>query len=380
MAFDVHVLGTASARPTAERAVSGSLVKGPDGIAVIDAGEGFQSRFTAQRRRLKAHGQGDSLKPGNVDVLAFTHGHLDHTWGAMPWLQSMDLENRTAPLLVIGPSSTPALQALLNGEPFPAQIPPADLARQFVAWFSLGAAGIGFPIQWVLGDVEADLWVRLDAVNDVAERLDGMPQPNGWKRTRLVPCPSHHTVPSCGWLLNHGPTPGAFDRERADELALNTKQRARLARGEDIKMADGSTLEAQWFRGEALPGASVLLSGDTASCPPAWTAELAPNLLIHEATFLNEQQDKAHQHLHSTAAGAVQTARSIGASFLALTHYSNRIKNLSEVLEEAHGLAGDLPVVALNDADRLKVSDKGNVTHLAWGSDGWKAASTEPHR
>jgi len=50
------------------------------------------------------------------------------------------------------------------------------------------------------------------------------------------------------------------------------------------------------------------------------------------------------------------------------------------VLEEAHGLAGDLPVVALNDADRLKVSDKGNVTHLAWGSDGWKAASTEPHR
>ncbi|MGA0241013.1 MAG: hypothetical protein ACO3L7_06710, partial [Poseidonia sp.] len=110
------------------------------------------------------------------------------------------------PLLVIGPSSTPALHALLNGEPFPAHVPPADLARQFVAWFSLGAAGIGFPVQWVLGDVEADLWVRLDPVNDVAQRLDGMPQPNGWKRTKLVPCPSHHTVPSCGWLLNHGPT------------------------------------------------------------------------------------------------------------------------------------------------------------------------------
>jgi len=28
----------------------------------------------------------------------------------------------------------------------------------------------------------------------------------------------------------------------------------------------------------------------------------------------------------------------------------------------------------------LKVSDKGNVTHLAWGSDGWKVASREPHR
>ena len=45
MAIDVHVLGTASARPTPDRAVSGSLVKGPDGIAVIDAGEGFQTRY-----------------------------------------------------------------------------------------------------------------------------------------------------------------------------------------------------------------------------------------------------------------------------------------------------------------------------------------------
>ena len=380
MAFDVHVLGTASARPTADRAVSGSLVKGPEGTAVIDCGEGFQSRFTTQRRRLKAQAKGDSLKPGNVDVLAFTHGHLDHTWGALPWLQSMDLENRTRPLLVIGPSSTPALHALLNGEPFPASVPPADLARQFVAWFALGAKGIGFPIQWVLGDVEADVWVRLDPVNDVAERLDGMPQPDGWKRSSLLPCPSHHTVPSCGWLLKQGPTPGAFNRKRADELSLNTKQRARLARGEDINAADGTTLEAAWFRGEELPGTSVLISGDTASCPPAWSSELAPNLLVHEATFLNEQQDKAHEHLHSTAAGAVQTARSIGATFLALTHYSNRIKHLDEVLAEAHGLAEGLPVVALNDGDRLTVGDNGRVKHLAWTENAWREANTEPHR
>lgn len=380
MPFDVHVLGTASARPTAERAVSGSLVKGPDGIAVIDCGEGFQSRFTAQRRRLKAHAKGEALKPGNIDVLAFTHGHLDHTWGALPWLQSMDLENRTQPLLVVGPSSTPALHALLNGEPFPSSVPPADLARQFVAWFTLGATSIGFPVQWVLGDVEADFWIQLDPANDMAERLDCMPQPKGWKRMSLLPCPTHHTVPSCGWLIAHGPTPGAFDRERADELALNTKQRARLARGEDIKTADGTTLEAAWFRGEERAGTSVLISGDTAACPPAWTAELAPTLLVHEATFLNEQQDKAHEHLHSTAAGAVQTARSIGATFLALTHYSNRIKNLDEVLTEAHALAEGLPLVALNDADRLKIGGNGRVTHFAWAGDGWQNASKEPHR
>ena len=115
MALDVHVLGTASARPTPDRAVSGSLVKGPDGIAVIDAGEGFQTRYAKQRRRLKSRALGETLKPSDVDVLAFTHGHLDHTWGALPWLQSMDLENRQQPLLILGPTSPAALNALLEG-------------------------------------------------------------------------------------------------------------------------------------------------------------------------------------------------------------------------------------------------------------------------
>ena len=129
MALDVHVLGTASARPTPDRAVSGSLVKGPDGIAVIDAGEGFQTRYGKQRRRLKAHSLGETLKPRDVDVLAFTHGHLDHTWGTLPWLQSMDLENRPQPLLILGPTSSAALNALLDGTAMPDDIPPADLAR-----------------------------------------------------------------------------------------------------------------------------------------------------------------------------------------------------------------------------------------------------------
>ena len=124
MALDVHVLGTASARPTPERAVSGSLVKGPDGIAVIDCGEGFQTRYALQRRRLKTFAVGSTLKPSAVDVLAFTHGHLDHTWGALPWLQSMDLEHRQQELLVLGPSSAEALDALLNGEALPQSVPP----------------------------------------------------------------------------------------------------------------------------------------------------------------------------------------------------------------------------------------------------------------
>ncbi len=380
MGFDVHILGTASARPTPERAVSGSLVKGPDGIAVIDCGEGFQTRYAHQRRRLKAFGKGDALKPGNVDVLAFTHGHLDHTWGALPWLQSMDLEGRQQPLLVLAPTSELAMDCLIQGTPFPEDIPPADLARQFVMWFALGAGGIRFPVRWVLGDPTTDRWVQVNPVDNMVTVLEAMPQPHGWKRTTLKPHPSSHTVPSCGWMVEHGPTPGAFDRERADELKLTTKQRARLAQGEDVRGADGNLLESAWFRSEDFPPVSVLISGDTTSCPPGWAVGLEPTLLVHEATYLNEQQDKAHEHMHSTAAGAVQTARAIGARYLALTHYSNRIKDSDESKAEALTAADGWPLVALNDADRLLLNDAGHLTHLVWAADGWRRTSIPPNR
>ena len=380
MTLDVHVLGTASARPTPERAVSGSLVKGPDGVAVVDCGEGFQTRYALQRRRLKRHSVGETLKPSAVDVLAFTHGHLDHTWGALPWLQSMDLENRQQPLLVIGPTSAEAMDALLNDEPLPDDIPPADLTRQWMAWYELGGDMIQFPIRWVLGDVNADRWMEINPDTGAAALLDGMPQPSGWNNSMLRPVPTEHSVPSCGWMVQQHAMAGKFDRARAEEMQLTTKQRAMVARGENITDANGETIAASWFRGGERAAVSVLISGDTAATPKTWEASIAPTLLIHEATYLEQQQDKAEQHMHSTATGAVASAHAVGATYLALTHYSNRIKDASVSVGEAKAAAEGVAVVALNDNDRLVVDDDGGLTHLVWEREGWGPKSIPPNR
>jgi len=380
MVLDVHVLGTASARPTPERAVSGSLVKGPDGIVVVDCGEGFQTRYALQRRRLKRFSVGETLKPSTVDVLAFTHGHLDHTWGALPWLQSMDLENRKQPLLVIGPTSAEAMDALLNDEPLPADIPPADLVRQWMAWYELGGDMIQFPIRWVLGDVNADRWMEINPDTGATALLDGMPQPSGWNNSTLRPVPTEHSVPSCGWMVQQHAMAGKFDRARAEEMQLTTKQRAMVARGENIIDANGETIPASWFRGGERAAVSVLISGDTMASPEAWDDSVSPTLLIHEATYLGEQQNKAEEHMHSTAAGAVASAQAVGATFLALTHYSNRIKNSKASEDEAKTAADGVAVVALNDNDRLVVDDDGDLTHLKWASEGWALANIPPNR
>jgi ribonuclease Z len=382
MGIDVHVLGTASARPTNRRDVSGSAVKCHDGIAVIDCGEGFQNRFSHQRKMLKQHEKGTTLKPKNVDVLLFTHGHLDHTWGALPWMQTMSLDNRETPLLVLGPSTGAVLDALLSGSELPKDTPPSELARQWRSWHSLGAndSGLTFPTRWVLGDMKENRWVELNAQTGKAAALDSMPQPIGWSSCKIEALQTHHSVPSCAWAIKQVGKRGKFDRLRAAELRLTEEQRMSLARGDDVTLENGDLLDANSFRGKSGSGLSVILSGDTAEGAPGLLRTATPTLLVHEATFLESQSDKAAEHLHSTVAGAVRTAQQMKVNHLALTHYSSRIKDLETVSNEVDVGDAHLDVVCLNDGDRLRVGEDGSVSHLVFGQEGWSKRNMSPNR
>ena len=113
MPIEVHVLGTSSARPAQGRSVSGSIVETGDGIFVIDCGEGFQNRLVTHRSALKKS-EGRKIKVGKIAGILLTHGHLDHTWGVLPWLQTMALDGRKEKLYVIGPTTTQVIDVLLH--------------------------------------------------------------------------------------------------------------------------------------------------------------------------------------------------------------------------------------------------------------------------
>ena len=76
--------------------------------------------------------------------------------------------------------------------------------------------------------------------------------------------------------------------------------------------------------GEPRRGRRVVIAGDTAPCEMTRLVAFEADLLVHEATFLDEEADRAAETRHSTARQAAELAAAAGVGMLALTHISPR--------------------------------------------------------
>src|SRR6266536_3441133 len=76
--------------------------------------------------------------------------------------------------------------------------------------------------------------------------------------------------------------------------------------------------------GEPRPGRTLVIAGDTSPSPTVLEAARGADVLVHEATFLEDERERARETAHSTAHEAAELARSAEVALLALTHLSNR--------------------------------------------------------
>lgn len=299
MDLDIVFLGTSASAPTAGRAPTALLVRRGGDRLLFDCAEG------TQRQLMRS-----SLGLPDLEEIYLTHYHADHTLGLPGLLKTFGLRGREVPLSVYGP---PGLRELF-----------ADLRRVF--------GKVAYPLETV--EVRP---------GDALER-DGY---------RILVFPVHHGVSAVGYAVDEPDRPGEFDAAAADALGIPFgPERGALQRGESVTIGDGTVITPDAVMGTARKGRRVVITGDTAPVETVRVLAEGADVLVHEATFSEEERERAEDTLHSTARQAAEIAAGAGVRLLALTHFSPRYFG-SELLEEARAVFAN--TVAPRDFDVIEV-------------------------
>ena len=102
----------------------------------------------------------------------------------------------------------------------------------------------------------------------------------------------------------------------------------------------------------------MVISGDTAPSPVVVQAAHGADLLVHEASFLADENERARETNHSTAAEAAEVARLAQVRLLALTHVSPRYFG-PELAEEARAVFPDTVVPRDFDVIEVPFAERG---------------------
>jgi len=188
-----------------------------------------------------------------------------------------------------------------------------------------------------------------------------------------------HGGPGLGWAIVEDPRPGEFDPVRASELGITPgPDFGRLQQGEEV-----NGVRPEQVMGETRRGRKIVLTGDTAPCDMTRLVGWEADLLVHEATFMEEDAERAAETRHSTAAQAAEVAAAANVRMLALTHISPRYPG-GLVRDEARERFDN--VIVPRDFDRVEIPfpERGGPAHVrgptrsAEESDGASARSG-PH-
>lgn len=267
MDLSLFFAGTAGSVPTPRRGLPAILVRAGGERILLDCGEGTQHQLLRSNVGLP-----------DIDAIFITHLHLDHWLGLPGMIKTFDMRDRDRPLEVFGP---PGLTALY---------------------------------QQVMKPIIGRTGYRLDVIE--LEHHEEV----GFDDFVIAAFPVSHRVEAYGYAFVEDDRPGRFDVEAARALGITEgPDFGRLQRGETV-----NGVSPEQVVGEDRPGRRIVYTGDTAPVQSVEIYAHDADVLIHEATFCEDERARARETGHSTARQAAEIARDANVKLLVLTHLSTR--------------------------------------------------------
>ncbi|MFH0890178.1 MAG: ribonuclease Z [Candidatus Aenigmatarchaeota archaeon] len=299
--MEIVFLGTGSGIPSKERNHPGILLKYEGDQLLWDCGEGIQ-------RQLALAGE-SFMKINNIFI---THWHADHFAGLIGILQSMNLEGRKKTLTIHGPESELFVDAILE----------------------LGHWGVGFNVK------ANDLTFEGSETETVLKT----------EEFSVYSIPVVHTVPAVAYCFKETDRVNV-DLKKASVFGLKEgpmigklKESGSIVfKGKKVDLEDVSTKRI---------GRKIVYSGDTIPCDNIAEMAKGADILIHDSTFL-EAQDNERKEAHSNVEDVAKIAKKADVKKLVLTHFSRRYRSMKEFEASAKKIFPN--TIAAYDLMRIKV-------------------------
>jgi len=301
--IEITFLGTVSGIPSKQRnhpAIVLEYFGETKDTLLFDCGEGTQKQLMIS-----------GISFMKIDKIFISHWHADHFAGLIPLIQTMNLEKRTKELKIFAPEAEKFVSNIL----------------------SLGYFGCRFPITAINLPYEGD---KINLIDESQEY-------------QIFSIPVLHSVPAVGFAFKEKDRWG-IDLEKLKKLGLKRgywlKKLKKFGKaeykGKEIRIEQVANLKA---------GLKVVYSGDTKPCDNIVKISDGADLLIHDGTFLEEEEGKAHADVKEAA----KTAKKASVKELILTHISRRYTSAKELEDEARKIFENTRVA--HDFMKVKLKD-----------------------
>ena len=285
MNFELTILGSGSAVPTANRNPTSHFLNFGEKFFLIDCGEGTQ----IQLKRYK-------LRFTRINHIFISHLHGDHYFGLIGLISTFNLLGRKNPLYIYGP---PQLKELLDFQ--------MKLADHY----------IGYKIEFMPLSYDQSKVI----VDD--------------RRYTVETIVLKHRVPCCGFIFREKTKQRNIITAKIQQYQIPLKEVPKIKSGADFLTVDGKLIPNKELTIEPPKPKSYAFCSDTIYKESIVEQIKNVDLLYHEATFLSNLSDLAKKTYHSTALQAATIAKMANVKQLVIGHFSSRYVSFDEFLKES---------------------------------------------